>query len=1339
MGGPPGISWSPLFHGPATLRAPLRLHPLTSFFGPFAGAAVIAFALWPTVSRANQSGALIIQTYSLSDIHHGTQAFSIGQDLDGVMEFGTDDCVMSFDGDHWSYLYIPHGHEITGLEFSADHRRQWVAASNNLGWIEKLPDGTRVYHSLLGSLPVDLRSFGIPWYAAATDNGALFVTDTHVFRWNGSSFRTWTFSTPTRMSLERSGNYLYLDDGTTGLYRFVDDDFHLVVPESTLQGARVIWIQRRSSDWLLVTTHGLLRWDGTSVFPFNPESSARIMESSLSCATGLPENHFALGTLHSGVFIFDKDGRIIEHLTKSSAGTPTDSAFSLFDDREGGLWVSSPDYLYRVSLSMDARFYGRDASPAVEPFSFACGNGKTTILLSPSQAFRMIGPPPEIEGQEIGGLTTVTDFRCVIPFGADWVAAGGVGGLSLFGPSSTRTFPTVAFSDSIYGLAVSDEPNHVFEARATGLWDFDTSTGHLRSLKVKGVENFGDIAIDWKGRLWVDSFPAGIFVIPNPHSPNSECIKASSIYPEFGERTHLDASIRETTDHSLFFVLDSRCYVLPRNAEHLEPVQNWPRRTLGAPVFNTCASALAHDRSLWTIFPAADGMPITGGSISFNGTGVFWHARSIPGLWKVGYPYGIAIIPRTPSDILLVMGSKGVLRVAVSNDTPLIPPVTPIIHALAQLNATAPFQTITGPLPFTTQKVLIDAAAPTFKWRQAVLIQTFVDGVDTTWTTLDSTSRRELTGLREGSYTAHIRTLSDTGLTSPDLAVTFVILPPWWRTFPFVVFVTSALLVAIFSGYRFRIRKLREKASDLESTVAKRTEQLTKARIQAEQANRAKSDFIARVSHNIRNPLNGIVGISLALTDTTLKTEQHDLVETLDSCARQLTTLIDDVLDFSRIEAGKVELRPTPCSPRALFRAIATSLATQASGSRSQIETQIAPSLPEFVMVDAHRLEEILLNFITNALKYAPGHIVLRADKALDAPDVFECSVQDRGPGISQQDQDSLFTSFTQLTQLSRPLGSGTGLGLALCRRLADLMGGTVGVRSVIGFGTRFFVRLPLISAEPVSATPAQLSAGFRFAKALIVEDADYNAWAFAAVLAHTGVRSSDRAKDGHEAIALFQSSTYDVVLLDRNLPDMDGTDVARKLREMEAGRAHTLIICVSAYSTTEDRDNCLAAGMDFFAGKPLTPEKLSSIFVQDGIGLRPASPSQVPAAPDHKASTDRPDSMNLLTYLANHSGTSVSAQVERLAGYLTASIDELRAAVAHGDFDLIKRSAHQVLGHAQFVDAHELAALASKAKLDADAGDIAALPQLVEQIHDEAALMIAYIRANGDRSPPPA
>jgi CheY-like chemotaxis protein len=311
----------------------------------------------------------------------------------------------------------------------------------------------------------------------------------------------------------------------------------------------------------------------------------------------------------------------------------------------------------------------------------------------------------------------------------------------------------------------------------------------------------------------------------------------------------------------------------------------------------------------------------------------------------------------------------------------------------------------------------------------------------------------------------------------------------------------------------------------------------------------------------------------------------------------------------------------------------------------------------------------------------------LSAHAPVDSPGEIEFAVTDEGPGISAADQSTLFTKFSRLRpQRGGEDIPGTGLGLASCRLLADIMGGSVGLESQPGNGARFFLRLPLTIASAAAETPvAQLP----HTSVLLVEDTDYNAWAATAVLSRLGL-SCERARTGAEALQRFGEKRFNVVLLDRNLPDMDGTEVARRMREMESDGLQAVLLAVTAYCTAEDRELCLRSGMDAFVGKPLTPEKLRTVLIAAGRRLLAAA--SMHALPETSAIEI---DTSLLAYLSDGSATGLRTQFDRFIASLDQLEAEIKDAAQAGDLEGLRTGAHRLHGQAKMVGGVALADVA--------------------------------------------
>lgn len=376
-------------------------------------------------------------------------------------------------------------------------------------------------------------------------------------------------------------------------------------------------------------------------------------------------------------------------------------------------------------------------------------------------------------------------------------------------------------------------------------------------------------------------------------------------------------------------------------------------------------------------------------------------------------------------------------------------------------------------------------------------------------------------------------------------------------------------------------------------TARKReTEELVKARNAAEAANTAKAEFLASISHEIRTPLHAVIAASELLKDTELSVEQTRLAGIAQTAGMHLATVLDDVLDYSKIDAGKLSLEAAPFDARAELAGVADMLAERARAKGLAMTFEAVPDNAMWVIGDAARLRQIAVNYIGNAIKFTlEGSIHIRLEQSATG---LRLEVSDTGIGVPEGREASLFDPFTQADTSTTRLYGGTGLGLAIVRRLAELMGGSVGMESRQGEGSTFWFEAPLPAGAPAGAAPRFADPGVRTAHILVAEDNEANRLLIRLVLAKLG-HSCDLAADGAEAVRLAARGDHDLVILDRRMPGMDGEEAARRIRAL-GGRLSTVpMIGLTADATSEARASFAAAGVPTVLAKPLVIARLAA------------------------------------------------------------------------------------------------------------------------------------------------
>jgi signal transduction histidine kinase/CheY-like chemotaxis protein/HPt (histidine-containing phosphotransfer) domain-containing protein len=1061
---------------------------------------------------------------------------------------------------------------------------------------------------------------------------------------------------------------IYISSKETGVQALESDGLKEFISPQILKNAGVIWMERARGGWLLATTAGLLHYVDGRISEFGGEASEFIRKNTLVSACRLPHADLSLGTLDGGIAIVRPDGELKRVITTED-GLLSRSVFSLFVAQDGALWATSTNGITRIALEPGISLFDARQGLTGKPYLRTAQSGSRLLEATGEGVFALPtdadgparfaalpeltasytdlepGPDNALYAAGFKRVDRIQDFRAVQIFSSKT-------SILLFQPSlkSPGSF-LVANGFDIERLS----PTAGGEMEATTL-------AHLPDIPKTLVE-------DDAGNIWIGTISRGAFLVPRASDVSVAPIRLT-----------LDNDLPGTGQGGVARVNDAIAVFDNKGAEQYTPPSRTPVPVAIAP--RASAAAISNRDStgaVWVVFegPFSDGprIPIVG-RLSVGAAGAAsWKPFAVEGLSQVGEVQSLFIDSR---GIVWLGGTEGLLRLDPGQTEAVGTPRAPLLRSSVELGAR---------IPANKNSVSFDYSAVEYGRRESLRFQTLLSGGGNEWSAPNNTPHLDLARLQNGDYEFEVRVVNDAGLVSPATAWKFTVLPPWYRTAPALMGFGLLIAACFFGAFQWRLAFLRRQNVRLEALVRKKTEQL-------EKANEAKSEFLANMSHEIRNPISGILGLAIAFEETTLDKRQRYLTDSINSCATLLATLVDDVLDFSKIEAGKMELRSAPFTLRVLLEQCVAMVTADVRAKVGTISISIAPETPERLVGDSARVQQILLNYLTNALKFGAGKpIVIGASPGIH--DRVRFFVRDQGPGMTEAEIATLFTKFTRLESARTGNIRGTGLGLAVCRLLAGKMGGRVGVDSKPGEGSCFWAEIPFVTMPEVDTAETKAPARASPLRALIVEDIDYNVVAMQAMLRKLDIQS-DVVNDGLAALERMKATHYDVAFLDWNLPGLIGTEVATRYRAVEPSTQRTIIIATTAYSADFNREACLQAGMDAFISKPITPGKIADALRDLGGPMRTAASVEVRSQPFTQEPPDEID-LEMLRFLGNETLEGLAGQIDRFLAAFDAERANARKIIATGEPEEVHRIAHRLLSHCSVVKYERLSRLAAE------------------------------------------
>ncbi|MBD0255466.1 MAG: response regulator, partial [Cytophagales bacterium] len=1142
---------------------------------------------------------------------------------DGRFYFANGDGLLVYDNHGWELIPLPNKSHIRSLGLSADSTL-YVGGDGEFGYLRTDAYGQLRYTSLVGKLPPAERVFGRVWTTTAIGNTMCFQTYHRLFAWDGKALRVY----PTGGKLLRTfllNDTLYGSMDGKGLVYSTGKGFAPAPGGEYFADKTVRMVLPYGPGTFLVGTESgeLLRYDGKRVVPFPTEVTAQLARHGLVRGCRLGGERFALALGSSGLYILDRQGRLLRTLNTES-GLYSGKLLNCYADRKGNLWLGTQSGISKVALGeplrlLDARMGLRGSVDQVvvheDQLFVGTKEGLFVTGMHPADSadFRRVGSfSDRIWALHPAGSSLLIGYT-------EGVFAWQGGRLTQLNHYTTpAAFCTSAAHPGLVWASVDD--GCVALQYGNGAWRETARmpglAGSVRSLVETG-----------KGEVWLGTRARGVYRLRFPLRADGQ--------PDSGRATVRNFAVPAGLPPGdvLPLLVDGSLHVFAKGSGQLFTYLAAEERFVPDPGFAARLGFPDHRIATWYT-QQPDGTLWLRMVHPVTGKNTLVRARRGPGGRYRTRAFSIpAHLSSFASTVYVTRGKAffgGLEGVLVQDLAAGLPDdlgrVVPLLTGVQLRGRPVAFRNADARLPFGGNAALrVHFAAPFFSATDQVSYQTRLVGFEEDWSAWGRSGFKDYTNLWEGPYEFRVRAMDAYGRVSAVTGWPFTVTPPWYRRgWMYAVYVLG-LAAAGYGAVRWRGFRLEQVNRQLEETVAERTAQLARQHAQLREQSeklremdRLKSQFFANISHEFRTPLTLIIGLAGKEGAALPPERAHDHAVILRN-AHRLLRLINQLLELSRLEAGSARLRARPADLMPFLRQIAASFTSLAGQKRIRF-TGNGSALPDgpgavpvHLYFDGEKLEQVVTNLLSNAFKFTPeGGAVDLSVAVVD--DAVEIRVGNTGPGIPAGVLPYVFDRFYQAEGADSH--EGTGIGLALVKELVALHHGSVTVESTPGEQTTFTVRLPLGSrhlspeeraetAGPAEAPP--LPAGFPAEAAgavpepvadpepgrpvvLVVEDhPDLRTYVGSQFLADYQVLEAEGGEQGWQ---LAETHLPDVVISDVMMPGVSGLELLGRLKSSDK-TSHIPVILLTARAGRENRLEGLGTGADDYLTKPFDAEEL--------------------------------------------------------------------------------------------------------------------------------------------------
>ncbi|MCB0563788.1 MAG: response regulator [Phaeodactylibacter sp.] len=1179
-----------------------------------------------------EQGRPLIRHFFPEEYRSDITCTSLLQDNRGLIYVANQLGVLEYDGAEWRLIPVPIGHSVRALAQSSDGVI-YTGGVKNLGFLEPDEKGRLAFRSIADQLPEGQRDFGFFREALAVGDTIYLRGEKLLVQVAGKRIlHTWPVNG--WRGLFYVNGRIYVDQLHPGLSVLEGGQLKLVPGGEQFANTHVYLMLPLDDGILLGTMNRGLFWyrpekEGAEAFqPFHTEADAYFLEHQCYSGHILPNGHIAIGTFTGGLAIIDKQGQLLETYHEFS-GFTIRVIEDMMTDRQGALWFTSENGISRVEFHLPLTYWGKEMGLSSLLASITRFSGQ--LFIAGHNDLLLFDPQghPEKPFQHFANLgRTINPVSLLATPPIDGKARLMIGGSSGLAEAS-RT------ADGQWQIQVIDtlqnsEYLYHFPQYPRRLFILNRINNEIRAIKLeKGVwreeeRKFIDeptfMSSEKEGQLWVGTFHRGFARLPV--GPEGQLLESPPVY--YGMKQGLPSenfAAPLSLQGQLFFQVAGAAFRFDAALGRFVPAReltDWMEKQ------NVQYLQTDNQGNLILLQVRDNQFHIKGFAFLEQPGQPMEKAYQIDTVFRKRLPLALTSIYTDDNGIFWLGTNQGLYRYDRRERSDTHYPLTIYIRkvltgqdSLLFNGALTPGQSpedgfqLPQPLAYQLNSVSFRFVAQGYDDAAKNLYRYYLEGFDESWSPWLASHKKEYTNLPEGEYTFRVMARDIYDNISPEARFCFTIAPPWWRTILAYIALGILLSLTLWVMMWYRTRLDRQKLARQQVKLEKERQLNERLR----QVDRLKDQFLANTSHELRTPLHGIIGLAESLEAREVDPDKLEDIQMITSSGKRLSSLVNDILDFSRLRNHEIELQPKPVDMHALVDVILRIHTPLARGKDLKLENKI-PLRGSIVYGDENRLMQVMHNLVGNSIKFTEaGHVRVEARRE---PGFLKVSVEDTGIGIPQAKREAIFQEFEQADGSEKRIFTGSGLGLSVSKRLIEMHGGQLWVESEEGKGATFSFTLPLsrekvapdmAPPEPASrpeytpgtreiVQPLQLpptlihDEGNEKVRILVVDDEPINQRVLRNHFRdeHFQIIPAMNGSEALQAIALAEEP-FDLILLDVMMPRMSGYEVCQKIRERYLP-SELPIIMVTAKNQVSDLVEGLAVGANDYLAKPFTKEE---------------------------------------------------------------------------------------------------------------------------------------------------